>query len=526
MAGGVLRFLLTALAALSLARAACAAEPVSAGPEAVRVTLYRGDALPFAVRGLTGGGGLALITETRTVDLPAGASRLELRGVADTLVPQSVRITGLPGPVAESDFDYDLLSPGALVRKAIGEPVHLVRTDRRSGREHDIPAVIRSGPDGVVLQTADGVEALHCSGLPERLVFDRLPPGLADRPTLSVRTISPQAGRYRLELSYLAVGFDWSADYVAELSPDGRRLHLSGWLTLKNGSGTGFSDASTAVVAGQLARTGDDRMVSAFPRAVEPACWPSRPWWSLMQYQDVIVTGSRIRRFALEAPPPPPPPAPVPPLKAPVPEAVMAKQTELGDYKLYALPEPTTVAAQQTKQVRFLDQPSVAFEQLFVVQAAPPQPSPSGFTGAERVLRLKNTSDQGLGQPLPSGHVIVLTSGADGRTGLAGGDRVRDTPVGLPLELMLGRSGEVLSRGASTLLPRQGGSDTPSWSVALELSNAGDRPAQVEVREPFADGLNLLAEDRPHRLDGGVLKWRLTVPAHARTRFHYSYAER
>ena len=34
----------------------------------------------------------------------------------------------------------------------------------------------------------------------------------------------------------------------------------------------------------------------------------------------------------------------------------LAIQSELGDYKLYTLPEPTTVAARQTKQVAFLDQ--------------------------------------------------------------------------------------------------------------------------------------------------------------------------
>jgi hypothetical protein len=526
--GVLLRVLTAALAALTLARAAFAADAVSAGPDTVRVTFYRGEGLPFAVRRLTGGSGLALVTETRTVDLPAGSARLELKGVADTLAPQSVRLTGLPGPVAESDFDYDLLSPGALVAKSVGQPVRLVRTDPKSGRMQDRPAVIRSGPDGVVLQTADGVEALRCSGLPERLVFDRPPPGLADRPTLSVRTASPAAGRYRLELSYLAAGFDWSADYVAELSPDGERLHLSGWLTLRNGSGTGFADAPTAVVAGELARTGDDQPVETLARAVEPACWPSEPWWKLLEMNDVVVvTGSRLRRMAVAeaiVPPQLVPPAPAP--APPPPPPPMAKETDLGDYKLYTLPEPTTVAARQTKQVRFLDQPSVRFERLFVVRAPPRQTSPAGIDGAERVLRLRNTEAMGLGQPLPSGRVVVMAPGPDGSPGLLGRDRLKDTPADLPLELSLGRSSEVLFRGSSTLLPRRGSSDAPHWSVALQLTNAGDRPAVVEVREPGADRIDLTAEDGAHLLDGGVLKWRLKVAAHGTARFRYAYAER
>ena len=38
---------------------------------------------------------------------------------------------------------------------------------------------------------------------------------------------------------------------------------------------------------------------------------------------------------------------------------------KLDDYKLYPLPEPTTLAAQQTKQVQFLDQSAIPFERLY-----------------------------------------------------------------------------------------------------------------------------------------------------------------
>ena len=43
--------------------------------------------------------------------------------------------------------------------------------------------MIRTGADGaVVLQTADGFEALRCTGLPETLVYDEVPPGLSAAP--------------------------------------------------------------------------------------------------------------------------------------------------------------------------------------------------------------------------------------------------------------------------------------------------------------------------------------------------------
>ena len=41
----------------------------------------------------------------------------------------------------------------------------------------------------------------------------------------------------------------------------------------------------------------------------------------------------------------------------------IAEEEDLGDYKLYNTPEPTTVAAYQTKQIAFLDKPDVELKE-------------------------------------------------------------------------------------------------------------------------------------------------------------------
>ena len=49
--------------------------------------------------------------------------------------------------------------------------------------------------------------------------------------------IDPVFGRYVLgnaPVKRLATGFDWAANYVAELSADGRSVDLLAWLTLAN----------------------------------------------------------------------------------------------------------------------------------------------------------------------------------------------------------------------------------------------------------------------------------------------------
>jgi hypothetical protein len=182
--------------------------------------------------------------------------------------------------------------------------VQVVRTNPKTGHTAATPAVIRAAPDGVVLQTAEGIEALGCSGLPERIVFDRLPPGLSDKPTLSARVVTPSAGRYRLTLRYLASGFGWRADYVAHIRPDGRTLDLLGWLTLQNQSSDTLANAPTEVVAGRLNVTGEDRPVETEAVETSQDCWNMASWEQRM-------------RGASALPEPPPPPPPSAPMMAP-----------------------------------------------------------------------------------------------------------------------------------------------------------------------------------------------------------------
>jgi len=505
---------------------------VSEAPDAVAVTLYRADALPYAVRQALRGNGLALITERRSVDLPAGPAVIRFRGVADTLVPQTSQVEGLAGPIKESDFDYALLSPGALIAKSLERPVHLVRTNPKTGEATELEGVLRSGPDGVVIDEGGGaVEALNCSGLAERLVFDSVPVGLTDKPTLSVRTTIPRAGRYVLTLSYLATGFNWSADYVARLRPDGKMLDLAGWLTLTNPSATGFRQVPVQVVAGRLARTGEDQPVAPSLERVLPDCWAHEPWWSLIperpsRLSEVIVTGARRlggRMMALAAPampaPAPPPPPPPPP---------MATQSELGDYKLYTLPEPTTLAANQTKQVRFLDQAGAAYRRIYRYDVA--MPSVYGVLhfahtgpqapGALITLKLVNKASEGLGRPLPSGRVVVMTAAGD-RQMFVGAEHIEDTPTGDDLTLTLGRSPlvsvkpEVVS-AFTTLLGRK------NLGLAVMAANASPEAAVVEIRQDGGAALQIQTEDQPHTLQGGDPCWTVTVPPGGRVVLHYS----
>ncbi|HEV7227426.1 hypothetical protein [Brevundimonas sp.] len=477
--------------------------------------------------------GLALIVETRTVDVPAGDAVIRFEGVSTGIVPQSVTIEGLPSAVLEQNADFDLLTPGSLLDKSIGDTVQVVRTNPANGRQEVRTAVVRSGGAGAVLEIEGKYEALSCSGMIERVIFEDVPEGLSDQPTLSIRTRAPAAGRYTVTLAYLSTGLQWSTDYVARLSPDGRTLDLTGWLTLANFGGTSFPDAPVQVVAGDLQTTGRSVPVDPVVRRRSPGCWPQDTttngvnpdtrddWYPPVappppmappppaamrpEYEDIVVTGSRVQR--------------------------LASQAELGDYKIYTLPSPTTVAARQTKQVRFLERTAVPYDRVnrqWVGAGWMDADDEAEESTPQVVFRLRNTEAGGLGIALPGGNWSLRQITPEGRSVLAGEAETQDRPVGLPLELERGEASDVRVRTRVTADgARTRGALTTAWrEVEVIVSNLGGDAETVELipQEFNQTGFRLTRQSvRSAVTESGWPAWTLTVPPGESVTLTYRY---
>src|SRR3569832_971767 len=108
--------------------------------------------------------GFALVTETRTVNVPQGDNRIRFEGVADGIEAETALITGLPGAVIEKNRDNAVLTPEALIKATLGKSVMIARTNPKTGKVSRIPAKIRSeGGENVLGETSEGSEAVHCS---------------------------------------------------------------------------------------------------------------------------------------------------------------------------------------------------------------------------------------------------------------------------------------------------------------------------------------------------------------------------
>jgi hypothetical protein len=492
------------LAGLLAAASPAVATVASPGADHVALTVYRdpsrGRQQKMDLRWL---GGFALVTETRTLHVPAGDAVLRFEGVADGIIPASAIVTGLPGGVIEKNRDARLLSPGALVDGRLGRDVTLRRTDPKTGKAVEEDATIVAGPgEGVVLKTPSGIETLRCAGLPEGLTYGGVPDGLSAKPVLSVTTRSPTAADVTVTLSYLAGSFDWSASYVGTVAPNGRTLDLFGWLTLANGNAERWSDVQLQAVAGRLQRQ-YIREIAAAAMRLELHCFPLGTTTSDLpaiepyhrsegEEGDIVVTAARRMApmaFALAAPAPPPP-------------------EDLGDLKLYRVPETVDVSPNGQKQVALLVQPHVAFERVYRVRLALWQAADG--VPATIALRFLNDEKSGLGIPLPAG-TTNLYQMQNGARLLLGSGTISDTAKGEKGRLTAGVSPQVLV--SQTLDGR---------TRHVTLTNANPFPVAVEVALGFAGQSAIERPSVPITRIDGIETWSTTISANGTASLDYS----
>ena len=524
-------FVLPLCAAVPLCAQERATVEVSA-PQKLSVTVYRdperGEDQPMERDWPQG---FAMISETRTVTLPPGRSTLRFTGVAESMVAVSAIVTGLPGGTIEKNRNADLLSPAALVDGTLGNRVTITRTNPATGVAKSESAVVRTRADGgLVLQTQAGFEAVRCSGLPEKLTFDRLPAGLSPQPVFTLDTHSPAGGTYTVVLTYLAWGFDWEANYVGHLREGAGRdgkvtLDLLSWLTVLNDNGQSFPDAELMAVAGKLNVESDFEALSDPPEG-EPlrlVCYPfgstaagsplgysppppppppPAPMAAEFDGADIIVTGARVARQNLASASP----------------VMVANEENLGDLKLYRVPEPVTVAAKGQKQVAFLHKQGVSGRFVYVQDCdAHDEEDESDLAPARILFATENTESRGLGAALPNGGLTLYEPTSEGPQ-LAAETRLRDFAKGEEMELSLTESAQVQTAcGADPDSDVDADNGQP---VTLRGYASNGNPAPVTVRFRLGwSGEWQLRGVRGARVKDGQWIVEQRVPANSRKRF-------
>jgi hypothetical protein len=394
----------------------------------VAVTIYNND--------------LALIQDVRTLDIAAGRSRIEFPDVSSRIRPETLSFAAAGASIAEQNFDFDLLSPDSLMQKAIGQTITLVRTNPATGAETRDRATILSTAGGVVVRVGDHIEVLRDDGLPVRAIFDRVPPNLRARPTLSVSVQSDRAGRRPASIRYLTPGLGWTADYVALYDETKSVIDMQGWVTLTNQTGTSFVDTRTVLVAGSPAVTGNNNDGNSYNQYNRPS-----------GQAGMVRAGTE-----------------------------KTNRDQLGDYYLYPIAGRTTIANAQTKQVSFLDVAGVSARKVYgrTVNWMQNDDAPVNVSSQ---IAFSTSRAGGLGDALPAGTVRFYQRDSKGTPQFIGESAIGHTPTGSDMLLTTGDAFDIFVQ-ANVVKREQITSEQWETTARYRVIHNGVTVDQIEVDRP------------------------------------------
>jgi hypothetical protein len=427
-------------------------------------------------------GGTAMVRDVRSISLEKGENRLAFEEVSGQIQPETASLKPLGSAkftLVEQNFDFDLLTPEKLTEKAVGSAVRVIRTNPATGAETAEDATVLSANNGVVLQYKDRIESLSGSGFNGRLVFTKIPENLRARPTLSITLDAVKVATSDVELAYLTGGLTWSADYVANLNPDETRMDLQAWVTMTNSSGTTFRDTTLQLVAGEVHRVSPGQAFAAPPAMA-------------LEYRGKLASP--------------------------------AVREELGEYQLYTISRPTTIANQQTKQVGLFEADNVKVKAR--LEANDYGYHSTSISDEQKIpvrkyVLIENTGAANLGIPMPKGIVRVYQSDSQDRSQFVGEDSIDHTPKNEKADLLLGESFDVTVRRKQTSFHasqrrsrERGELNVYESSYEVTAKNAKSRATEIVYIENFEDEWTVTAENTAHeKRSARRAAWVLKVPA-------------
>ncbi len=369
--------------------------------------------------------------DVRQLDIANGRSKVEFPDVSAQIRPETLSFYAPSTTIIEQNFDFDLLTPVKMMEKAIGQTVTLIRTNPATGAEKRERAKVLSTAGGVVIQIGNRIEVLRDDGLPVRVIFDRVPPNLRARPTLSVNLQSTRAGRRPASIRYLTPGLGWKADYVALYDEAKDAIDMQGWVTLTNTTGTTFHRADTLLVAGNPNSRGNRRNNN----------------------RNLVRPGTQA-----------------------------ADRERLGDFYLYPISGRTTIANAQTKQVSFLDAQGVPARKVYA-RSIGWLANDSRPINVSSKISFSSARDQGLGDALPAGTVRFYQRDSQGTPQFIGENAIGHTPMGSELSL---RTGDAFDIFVQSEIEKREKINAGEWerSARYRVVRDGEVVEEVDVERP------------------------------------------
>ncbi len=419
---------------------------------------------------------VALLKKTNDVYLSNGINEVVFDEVARTAKPESVIIFGDKFKVLEQNFDYQGINYINLLKANVGKFVRTLRTGDKEFVNALLVAVDGGNP---ILKFDYGIE----SRFEGQVVFDEIPLGLNNNPVLKAKIEVSESSSSLINLAYMARGFDWNANYVAQVVDD-KKIKLLGRVALNNNSGSNYEDVKINLVAGDVNTVNENMPKLARSYSVA----------------DSLATNS-----------------------------VMDAPVSMNGFYLYSLPFKTELIDGQMKMVSFAEANEVGYVKTNILNS----PLRFGvnvdeFKNEHPLMnyKIKNVKEEGLGIPLPEGKISFYDNDKDGNLQFVGEDTIKNIAEGESISLNLGKNFDVFANGVvkdMKKISERKYKKNPTdrcvtvenmyiYDVAYEVQNSSKYAVNVVLKQPlYNDGTVIKESIKGEKIKDNSYQWNMSI---------------
>lgn len=432
--------------------------------------------------------GYAVVKLERPIELAAGRSTIRFADVAALIDPTTVRFISLTDPegthVLEQNYEFDLVSSAKLMERYIDRKITVEQAHGETVTTFSGTLLSTSG--GLILKNADGqIQVINSYS---NVQFPELPGGLITKPTLVWDVTTDKPGPHRTRVSYQTTGMTWWADYniVFTEGADANNgvLDVGAWVSIINQSGASYDDAKLKLIAGDVHRA---------PQ-------------SNAQYLGVAME-TRSRKGG----------------------GRVFEEKAFFEYHLYTLGRATTLPDNSTKQIElFPSVKGVQCEKILVYYGLNrgfrgffPNPMTDRNLGTKSnkkvdiYLRFKNSEQNRMGMPLPSGRIRVnKLDPADDSLEFIGEDTIDHTPKDEEILIKMGSAFDVVGERKQLDFKVDTARKWMDELIEIKLRNHKEETVKVIVKENLYRWVNWEITEKTHdykKIDARTIHFPVTI---------------
>ena len=413
----------------------------------------------------------AVVRDTLQMPLKKGINQVQYHNISQQLEPDSVVLRP-----QNKKWQIQILQQNYL-SKPINEALllqhfegHIIDFEIHRNQTTQIVQgkIVRSGAGSGYNNTPIvEMEGKTRFGLPGRPLFPPLKNDTLLKPTLDWQLLSSKTGEADLQLAYLTRGLSWKADYNVIANDKTEQVQINGWVTFNNASGMPFEDAKIKLMAGDI------------HKVTEP---------KLMERQ-------MMRASAADSMSP------------------QVTEKDFDEYHLYSIANPVDLDDGESKQIGFVDANHVTAKTLYVYDGAKinryygnnldrirndPGYGTESNSEVWIMREFENSKANNLGIALPKGRVRFYQQDDDGQLEFLGENNINHSPKNETISLYTGNAFDIKGERKRVNYSVNQQDKWARESFEITLKNQKKKPVTVKVVEHLYRWVNWNIEQKSH----------------------------